>query len=174
MRRIKSKKKSLLIIGVVDFVFVLYTAVLVLAFLKVFGKDNTKVNYVGYVYSVTNEVITSESHLDGYSYTYEDEDKTMRFSSSGSNGSIGAVEPHTYLYGTTSSTLFISFKIEGTKVARVTYDEVKICDDYGSNISVLDKSKYTSYKKDGWFTFEYSDSAPKYIYSVSLTYYVSK
>ena len=174
MRKLSDKKKAILIVGAVDGVLLLYLAVLLLTFLKVFGKADKPVSYLAYQYQVTNEIIDAESSLIERTFTYVDEDKSLRFSTTGLNASIGTYAPHTYIYGTTSGSLTISFKIEGVSLAKVTYDEIKTSDINGENVKVLSPESYTTFKELGWFVLKYTSDYPKYIYSVSLTYYVIK
>lgn len=175
-------KKSFLITGVVDITLLVYLFVLLLAFLKLVDNlkalaDCTKIDYV-----VTNQIINSESSLTSentfYYRSHNDkinDDEVLYFhSDKNQDVSIGTYNPASYIYGTEDLTLYISFKLDSIKLYKVIYTQIFVSDINGENISKLTYRDYSTLKKDGYYTLKYSKDAPKYIYSLSLTYYVKK
>ena len=179
MKKIENKK-ALLIVGVVDATLILYLILLLLGFFKMMTYIKEVGTYKPINYVVTNEIITSESSLSSdktfHYYSHNDElndnEELYFHSNRNQNVSIGTYSPQSYIYGTEDKTLYISFKLENTKVYKVTYHQVLISDMDGENVTALSNKEYKVSKKDGYFTFEYSKSSPKYIYALSLTYYV--
>ena len=172
-----SKKKSLLVVGLVNLGMFIYLMVIALAMLKMFGHDDDK----AYYYMITNSVINSHSSLEDdnsfiyHSYNEElDDTEEIIFSSSGDSASIGTYDPQSYIYGTDDKSLYIAFALGLTKVSKVRYNDVKVCDIDGNNAYTLSSSDYDTYYSDGYFVLKYSNNASKYIYSVSLTFYVKR
>ena len=175
-------KKSLLIAGVVDISLLAYLIVLLLGFLKLFNEAKILSNCIKVNYIATNEIINSESSLTSentfyyLSHNHEiDNDEVLYFhSDKNQDVSIGTYNPASYIYGTEDRTLYISFKLDNISLYKVTYTEVFVSDIDGKNVSLLTNRDYSTFKKDGYYTLKYSKDAPKYIYALSLTYYVKK
>ena len=181
MKKLENKK-SLLIAGVVDISLLVYLFVLLLAFLKLVDNlkalaDCKKIDYV-----VTNQIINSESSLASentfYYRSYNDKinDNEVLYFHTDKNQdvSIGTYSPQSYIFGTEDNSLYISFKLDNISLYKVTYTKVFFSDIDGKNVSLLTNRDYSTFKKDGYYTLIYSKDAPKYIYSLSLTYYVKK
>lgn len=181
MKKLENKK-SLLIAGVVDISLLVYLFVLLLAFLKLVDNlkalaDCTKIDYV-----VTNQIINSESSLTSkntfYYRSHNDkinDDEVLYFhTNKNQDVSIGTYSPQSYIFGTEDNTLYISFKLDNISLYKVTYTKVFVSDIDGKNVSLLTNRDYSTLKKDGYYTLKYSKDEPKYIYALSLTYYVKK
>lgn len=180
MKRIEDKKKALLIVGVVDLVMVAYMLLILLAFFKLSGQLKDFSNYKRINYIVYNSIITSESSLNSdHTFTYyshnneiDDNEELYFHSNKNENCSIGTYSPNSYIYGTEDKDLYISFKLENKKIYKLTYNQVFVSNMDGEEVKELNKNKYSTSKKDGYFTLKYSDTNPKYIYALSLSYYV--
>lgn len=176
MNRITDKRKVYLIVGVVNFVLISYLLVMLFAFLKVFGKDDP----VGYRLTITNQIIDEHSSLEddnSFIYRYESSlgEVTMKFSSNGDSGFIGNYEPHNFIYETDDNSLIIYFTINNKRLCRVTYHNIALSDEDGNNVTYISKHNFETSSKGNYYYLKYSKKdTPKYLYSVSFTYYLSR
>ena len=174
-------RKKFYIFAGINLAMVAYAVILSLAFLKMFGKDDESTLYQPIKFQVTNSIIKSYSELDtdnSYHYHalgYNDNPVELSFYTSGNNASIGTYDPNNYIYGTDDKTITITFEMSEMKLYKVTFDEVCICNEEGKESRALARSEYDYYMSNGKGVFKYSKKDEyKYIYSVSLTYYVKK
>lgn len=175
-----NKKKNLLIVGGVNLVIISYLVILLFAFLKIYGKPDESSLYKPVKYQITNEVIKSYSHLNpsDASFHYSSDEgeyiSEIIFMTSGDNASIGTYDPQSYIYGTSDKTITITFELSETPLYKVSFDEIKVSDNEGHNVKKLARSAYSTSMKSGKGVLKYSSNKEKYIYSVSLTYYIKK
>ena len=170
------KHKSIIIASIIDLGLFVYLIAIILAFFKFFGPVDERLLYDYYQFNITNDVIDSHSSLDSenkFVYTTTSEEgnvEVITFSSNGSDNSIGTYDPQSYIFGTENKALYISFITETIPCSIVRFNEIKVCDSSGENIKTLSKDDYSVNK----FALTYKTNAPKYIYSVSLTYLIKK
>ena len=173
MKKIVDKRASFLIVGIANLLLISYLIVLLSVFLKVIGHNDP----IGYQFVVINQIIDEYSSLEPdnsfvYKNVSEQGEEVIKFSSSGDSSYLGTYDPYTYIYGTNDDILHISFRLSNARVSKVVFNHICLCDEDGENVESLSKMNYTVSKKNGWFTAKYSKEETKYIYSVSLTYYL--
>ena len=177
-------KRILLVIGF-DLGMLVYLGVLLLAFTGKIGKPDESSQYMPVTYKIDSSVIQSYSHLVNETEFHYSSDTQygvfeIIFSTSGDSASIGPYEPHTYLYSTSGDSIYISFEQTESKLYKVTFDEIVICDEDGEHQRSLNYNEYTYGMKDGKGICKYTKASEeeqpieKYIYSVSLSFYVKK
>ena len=168
------KRKTLLAIMIIDIIVALILGLLFLVFLY-YRSDNNNVTKLRY--NLTNEVIDENSSLDPtrYSFSNISENKEeIVFYSSGVNNSIGTYNPHSYIFSTSDSDLYIIFNVIHKEI-KIYEQEIKICDIDGNNVKSLTKEEYTSRKQeDNSFIYTIPNTSTTYIYSVSITYQIIK
>ena len=176
---LNSRMKKLLIVGAVDICLLAYLGLLLLGFLKFIGQPDEDSLYRPVIYKVERNIINDQSTLvNNKEFHYELDTEfgltELVFNNSGSNAYLGTYDPWTYIYGCDEGTLSISFGIKDTKLYKVTFDEVYISDENGGSPRKLLHKEYTTSMNNGVGIFNYSTNEAKYIYSVSLTFYVKK
>lgn len=174
MKVICDKRKSLVVIGIVNSLLFVYLLSMLLVLFKLVGKDDS-----GYYpnlnkYAVTNNIIDPHSSIDSdNSFTYVDAsiDLSMRFSSSGSSVSIGTYEPYSYIFGTDDTELYIHTSITSDVKYKIVYTAIYVSDIDGNNVTKLYYSQYQSSYKDHGYLITYNGDSPKYIYKIELSIY---
>ncbi len=181
MKTLLKKYRNYLVIGLANIIMIGYTAVLLLAFLKLGSYDDWKIaNYCSY--NINSSILDASSSIkvegDTYYFSYDSEQseyhylENIRFSTKGSGASIGGYGYDTYIFKGKGN-IEISFTLNNVSIYKLQFNDIKV-----SNIEDdSDPTSLTGYKlshKDNRYKLSYSSSENIYIYSVSLLYLVKK